>query len=244
MFSVVVWVWSAIPSILYLLHDTSSHFNPATSDCGVHFEKKGLVNLVIAGPWVAIPFTGLIFCNVALYCIASKSLMRMGKSARQAMITLGAVSGLFVVSWLPYIVRKCFMMVTKKEMNWPLRPDILFYLLSIFGNPIIYTIVNERFKVFLKAKVISLCRPGHVNQRQNWFLSVASSNEVIKKPGSCTTLRRNVAKVADVNAEAGRRISQEAMRRISKEAMRRISPEVLRQNSNPLSCNDYKSENV
>ena len=125
-------------------------FQPLTSDCDVEFERKGLVNLIIAGPYVIIPFGGLILCNIWLYCIARKSAARLGKSCRQALVTIGAVSALFIISWAPYITRKIAVMITKKELNWPLRPDILFYELSIFGNPIIYTIVNERFKVFLK----------------------------------------------------------------------------------------------
>ena len=161
MFSVVVWIWSAIPSVVYLLHNTRAVFQPLSSDCDVEFDRKGIVNLVIAGPYVVVPFFGLIVCNVALFCLASKSAARMGRSARQASITIGAVSGLFVVSWLPYIARKFIMVFTGAELNWPLRPDILFYELSIFGNPIIYTIVNDRFKVFLQNKILSVLKKNH-----------------------------------------------------------------------------------
>jgi hypothetical protein len=160
-FSVVVWAWSVVPSIVYLCHRPEAVFQPLTSDCDVLFDKKGLVNLLIAGPYVVIPFVGLITCNIWLYCIARMSAARLGKSARQALVTIGAVSVLFTISWLPYITRKFVIMVTKKDLNWPMRPDILFYELSIFGNPIIYTIVNERFKVFLKNQLYSLLKPGH-----------------------------------------------------------------------------------
>ena len=181
MFSVVVWLWSVVPSIVYLCHQTEAVFQPPTSDCDVIFEKKGLVNMIIAGPYVVIPFVGLITCNIWLYCIARKSAARLGKSARQALVTIGAVSVLFTISWLPYITRKFVMMVTDEELNWPMRPDILFYELSIFGNPIIYTIVNERFKVFLKNQLYSILRPGHQPTTQ-FFTTNSNSQTDIQTP--------------------------------------------------------------
>ena len=160
-YSLLVWLWSFIPSIIYLCHTTETVFEPLSSDCALKFDKKSLVNVIIAGPYVVIPFVGLIVCNILLFYIASKSAARIGRSVKQASITIGAVSGLFVVSWLPYIVRQFIVMITKSELDWPFRPDILFYELSIFGNPIIYTIVNKRFKNYLKSKIISLVMGVH-----------------------------------------------------------------------------------
>ena len=73
------------------------------------------------------------------------------------------------------------MMVTDEELNWPMRPDILFYELSIFGNPIIYTIVNERFKVFLKNQLYSILRPGHQPTTQ-FFTTNSNSQTDIQTP--------------------------------------------------------------
>ena len=191
-FSVVVWAWSVVPSVVYLCHNTEAVFQPLTSDCDVVFQRKGLVNLVIAGPYVVVPFVGLITCNIWLYCIARKSAARLGKSARQALVTIGAVSVLFTVSWLPYIVRKFVMIVTKEDLNWPMRPDILFYELSIFGNPIIYTVVNERFKVFLKNQLFSLIKPGQPTL-QFYTNSQSEQQSPARKPNSKTTLGNQVA---------------------------------------------------
>ena len=191
-FSIVVWAWSVIPSVVYLCHETRAVFQPLTSDCDVEFERKGLVNLIIAGPYVIIPFGGLILCNIWLYCIARKSAARLGKSCRQALVTIGAVSVLFIISWVPYITRKIAVMITKKELNWPLRPDILFYELSIFGNPIIYTIVNERFKVFLKNQLYAIFMPGHKPKIQFYTNSQSELQTPVKKGASTRTLTSQV----------------------------------------------------
>ncbi|XP_063678902.1 rhodopsin, GQ-coupled-like [Bolinopsis microptera] len=193
-FSIVVWAWSVVPSVLYLCHNTQAVFQPLTSDCEVVFQRKGLVNLVIAGPYVVVPFLGLITCNIWLYCIARKSAARLGKSARQALVTIGAVSVLFTVSWLPYIARKIVMIVTKKDLNWPMRPDIMFYELSIFGNPIIYTVVNERFKVFLKNQLFSLIKPGQPTIQFYTNNSQSEQQSPARKSNSKTTLGNQVAK--------------------------------------------------
>ena len=175
-FSVVVWVWSFVPVIVYLIHRPTVQFQLLSSDCGLIFEKKNLVNAIVAGPYVIIPFIGLIVCNIMLFYIASKSAARIGRSVRQASITIGAVSGLFVISWLPYIIRQLLMIKTNSELNWPFRPDILFYELSIFGNPIIYTIVNKRFKNFLKCKILSVLMPSaHLDRMSRFYTNSAPS---------------------------------------------------------------------
>eukprot|EP00116_Pleurobrachia_bachei_P006181 sb/3466443/ len=164
----VIWSWSVIPSVMYLCHNTTAVFEPINSDCTVKFESRSKVDMIIAGPWVLLPFIGIIVCNLWLLVIASNAAARLGRSAKQATLTIGVVSGLFVVSWLPYIARKLIIMTTDSEANWHLRPDIIFYELSAFGNPIIYTIVNERFKRYLKSRILGIFRPG---QRQSLFVS-------------------------------------------------------------------------
>ena len=167
-----------VPPVMYLVHDTVAVFEPLTSDCSVKFEGKGTIDMFIAGPWVLLPFIGIIICNLWLLVIASKAAARLGRSAKQATLTIGAVSGLFVVSWLPYIARKLIIMMTDDEANWNLRPDIIFYELSAFGNPIIYTIVNNRFKRYLKSRILGMCSKS---QRQSLFVSNSTHSAIEMK---------------------------------------------------------------
>ena len=104
-----------------------------------------------------------IYRYLWLLVITTNAASRLGRSAKQATLTIGVVSGLIVVSWSPYIARKLMIMTMGSEANWYFRPDIIFYELSVFGNPIIYSIVNERFRQYLKARLLGIFMPGRRN---------------------------------------------------------------------------------
>lgn len=154
-----VWVYSVIPSLIYLSFQGKVRYDTANTDCTLSFDKKDLVDMVIGPIFIIIPFIGIIVFNITLLVLALRSAQKMGTRGNKAFLTISAVSGLFVISWLPFIIRKILTVLVDSNIIWLKKTDIMFFQLSTFGNPVIYTLVNARFRNFLKVSICQLIAP-------------------------------------------------------------------------------------
>lgn len=169
LFAAAVWVYSVIPSIVYLAFSFKGKetviwdaviWDAESLDCTLEFTEQGLVDMIIGPITIVLPFIGIIVFNVALLVLAYKSAQKLGRSGNQAFLTISAVSSLFIISWLPYIVRKVVgAILEESDLSWLKKIDIILYQFSTFGNPVIYTMVNGRFRSWIKTSLFKCFSP-------------------------------------------------------------------------------------
>ena len=76
---------------------------------------------------------------------------------KQALVTVSAICWVFVLSWLPYLIRIMAMMLsTKKLPLWFFTVQYNLNILSLTLNPIIYTLTNRKFRKFLNRRIMRL----------------------------------------------------------------------------------------
>ena len=105
-----------------------------------------LVNTIvlILLPLVLITLTNFVICGIAIKHSSGSDDIRKG-------ITLTCLlSGLFIVSWSPYIVRGIYSLVDGGDV--PQEISLLAYncvAINSFVNPILYSVTNRRFRKYV-----------------------------------------------------------------------------------------------
>ena len=101
-----------------------------------------------AGLRFGLPTFLIILCNVWVLVIARK---RTRQSVQiMAVVTVSAVSGLFVLSWAPKLIYITVVSITKEQVPWAVAFSHFFPFINSVGNPIIYTFTNRRYGQFVK----------------------------------------------------------------------------------------------
>lgn len=151
--SVVTWILASAGTIISLAYNSSSTFNPANGKCmsGVYENLKASVVLKIALiVIVMIPLFVITLGNIALCVIAIRSSKRQTKANYKALVMVCALSGIFIISWVPYVTYT-FMKSKNPEISQTL--DLLAFhciYINAFANPILYTLTNRRFGNYVK----------------------------------------------------------------------------------------------
>ena len=120
-----------------------------------------------------ISFFGMVFANVLVGISATTYASMKHRSTKKPVVMTLLVSGLFLIGWTPFICWTSVMigLVVRNEHNIPYTEtfgvvltwleffDYFFYSFSAFGNPIIYSCTNRRYKKFAmdKIKYIACC---------------------------------------------------------------------------------------
>ena len=114
---------------------------------------KKLLNLALV-VIVMIPLLVIIIENAVLCVFAIRSAKRHNSSrptsSFKALTTVCALSGVFIVSWVPYIA---FTIMKLSNLSTPLALDLMAVhciFINSFANPILYSMTNKRFGSFLK----------------------------------------------------------------------------------------------
>lgn len=117
-----------------------------------------IVRFLHVGFAMLVPFVGTILANVLLWIIACKT---THKFDLKPLLTVTVISGLILISWLPFIIYMVQKYVLKTNFDYTKMEEIAFnlVLLSMCCNPIVYTVFNKSLLQFLQNKVRqSVCK--------------------------------------------------------------------------------------
>ena len=152
----ITWVLASAGTVISLSYKSSSTFNPQNGKCmsGVYenLAAQALFKIALA-VIVMIPLLVITVENIVLCFIAVKSSRRHENSKvnYKALLMVCALSGLFILSWVPYII---FTLMKSKNPEIPQALDLLAFhciYINSFGNPILYTLTNKRFGLYVSS---------------------------------------------------------------------------------------------
>ena len=155
--SLLTWLLGTAGTIISLSYKSTSSFSPLHSNCMSsvysHPEAQQMLKIALA-VIVMIPLMIITIENAVLCAFAIRSAKRQNSSrstsSSKALITVCALSGVFIVSWVPYIA---FTIMKSSNLSTPLALDLMSInctFINSFANPILYSITNKRFGCFLK----------------------------------------------------------------------------------------------
>jgi hypothetical protein len=163
---VLAWVVSSAGTIISLAYKSASTFNPINGKCmsGVYENLKAMavfkvaLAVIIMIPLLVITIVNLVLCFIAVK--ASNRAQSNSHAKYKALVMVCALSGLFIVSWVPYVV---FTLMKSRNPEVPQSLDLLAFhciFLNAFGNPILYTLTNRRFGNYVRALLHNVfCAP-------------------------------------------------------------------------------------
>eukprot|EP00116_Pleurobrachia_bachei_P002474 sb/3462736/ len=146
-----IWCVALVPMGVFASYHTKSEFKGKFGRCLTDIydneAARGPVMTCI-GVIVILPLFAITGINMGLLGVAARHSRSAGSSHSlpnfKALIMVCSLSGLFIVSWSPYLA------FTFLKMRHPELPQVLdlvafhFIFLNSFGNPILYTLTNRR----------------------------------------------------------------------------------------------------
>lgn len=173
--SLIIWTYSSLVTIRMLsFRNFYVRFDPEIAFCSFHGYRTSCENFIFTTVMLLIPFCIIIVSHLGLYHISKNQLARSrkirqqsvnaaslgarkreGRSMQRTLKTLGSLSALLVVSWLPNIVNH--LVLLEADACRPFRRAVMYlYFLNTSGNPILYTLVNRDFKNYAKRQLVSM----------------------------------------------------------------------------------------
>lgn len=154
--SLIIWVVSSFKMVILSAMGAEISYNEDIYRCGVNYvafgKKRPLILIVlwILGKWV--PFTLVMILNASLMVIARR---KFKKTTARGIMTIASISILLIVSWMPAQIYSIMGAVRYSSTRTVKTFEIIsynFYLISVFGNPIIYGLQNQHFAKFVKER--------------------------------------------------------------------------------------------
>ena len=156
---IFTWILASAGMVISLAFNSSSTFNPSNGKCmsSVYENAKAgpLLKLAVAAivmmPQLVITIEYFILCAIAVRkSKGSQGRQNNNKCNQKALVMVCALSGLFILSWVPYVV---FTFMKNKNPDISRSLDLMgIHCISInsFVNPILYTLTNKRFGIYVK----------------------------------------------------------------------------------------------
>ena len=151
----LIWLIASIPTIMALSYKAESKFSQKSAKCFTTIYIIEAASVPFRTVWGAIlifPLVSIFIINILLFVISSRLRKKHSSSSQtntRALVTICALSGIFIVSWIPNLI----MMVWKGvDPNAPFvveQVGISTVMLNSFCNPILYTVTNRRFGMFV-----------------------------------------------------------------------------------------------
>ena len=181
----VTWLAAATaPAIFVLSNKSTAIFDVRTlacvTDVARHHRIIVLASLIFFG---IIPVTLTILFNVYLL-VCAFTMKRRGKTFNtNAIVTVSLICWVFILSWMPYIVR-ALMALSRPLPSWFYIVQYKLNILSLTLNPIIYTFTNRKFRIFIQRRLmraklhfrylwsflLAPCFSSHANIGSNGFV--------------------------------------------------------------------------
>lgn len=164
-----LWLYSCTLAIRSFFVKTTAVFVKGISTCIIQYQYHGIENLLYSILFLVSPFIIIIISNIILAVktilytrnIKANAQIRITKVGikqmyekrrKQATLTVGSLSLLLIVSWLPsFIKRFGGLKHTHPGLS---KATIYLYFINSFGNPILYTLCSKDFKVFVRKKLL------------------------------------------------------------------------------------------
>ena len=142
-----IWFIATIPMDVSIGFKSKAVFIQNSAKCFSTIYGPGgtssTVFRVVIGSLIFVPLLGITIFNTILCVIAYRSSTRdsanAARSGTKALTTVCMLSGVFIISWTPYII---YVMWKSEEMG---LIGIQAISLDSFVNPILYTFTNKRF---------------------------------------------------------------------------------------------------
>ena len=147
---------------------------------------------------VGVPLLVIIFCNLWIYKVARKVVRARGQGSHsRALLTICAVSGLFVISWTPKLIYVTVVTITKKQIPWAVKISHFFPFINSVGNPFIYTFTNKRysefvFNLFTKFKITATETSSGIFTK----MSELKSSRAVSSPGFTSKYHRGIGEAS------------------------------------------------
>ena len=160
----ITWIIACIPTVVFQVYKAKSAFHPENGRCLSDIYDNDSARVLVmscVGLIVVLPLFAITTCNIILCTIAAKHSRRSPatpgeKGNYRALLMVCCLSGLFIISWTPYLV---YTFLKIKRPNMPAALDLLAFhciFINSFGNPILYTVTNKRFGLFVRQLVLNL----------------------------------------------------------------------------------------
>ena len=154
-----IWLLALINPIFFVSANKSmAIFDVRTLGCVTNVGKHHL-KLVIAFSFffgILPVITTILFNLLTLaraFWITSSQTPPKKVHNKQALVTVSAICWVFVLSWMPYLVRIMTMLLSSKGLPpWFYTLQYNLNILSLTLNPIIYTLTNRKFRKFLNRR--------------------------------------------------------------------------------------------
>ena len=170
-----IWAIAIIFTIsLYMVFNLKSLFNPDNGTCISSIYDDPRLNakitvstftiLFVMVPMLLITVINVILCVIAFrHSRSTRILVDKRKNRRnKGLVMVCLLSGMFVASWLPYIINNSIKATTSVVSQ---QLEILSFhciFINSFGNPILYSLTNKRFGKYVMGIVLSLI---HCNKK-------------------------------------------------------------------------------
>eukprot|EP00116_Pleurobrachia_bachei_P006390 sb/3466652/ len=168
-FIALIWMisFSSIALIMYYQLGAvfSSYMAACLGEIYDHDEARGLM-MIIVGFIVFIPLVGIFGINLVLLGVAIRKNYSANSGINyKALFVILSLSGLFMLSWVPYLVFTIMKM--KSPDVSPSFELIVFNILSLntFGNPFLYTLTNRRFGRYVRGLLCGMFKSVGRNQQ-------------------------------------------------------------------------------
>ena len=166
----LVWLYASILGMRSIFVKTTAIYVPQISTCIINYAYSGTENIIFSVLFLITPFSLIIISNLILIwktfaysrSIRGNTAIRITKNGmkimlkkrqRQATLTVGSLSLLLVISWLPgFIKRLGGLQKTHPGLS---KATIYLFFLNCFGNPILYTLCSRDFKSEVQKKIKS-----------------------------------------------------------------------------------------
>ena len=169
----IIWVVSSVnPAIFVLSRQNVAIYNAQFFSCvtDVVYNHRAIVLFSLVALAI-IPMITTIILN--LCCLGVTFIFNKSRSAthnKTAITTVSAICVVFIISWIPYIIRVTAAIMLIKLPSWFQVTQQNFNMLSVTLNPLVYTIIDRRFRRFVVRRLLKFKRNIHsVGINMHWL---------------------------------------------------------------------------
>ena len=153
-----------------MYYQSGAVFIPYTAECSSEIidndEAKGLL-IFLFFTFMFIPLVGVFGINLVLLGIAIRKSYSVNSGINyKALFVILSLSGLFMLSWVPYLVIVLFR-VMKSPFDSPTFALFAINAMSLntFGNPFLYTLTNRSFGRYVRSLICGMFKAVRRNMQ-------------------------------------------------------------------------------
>ena len=186
--SAVIWVQAVLPILISAIAGIEVGVNNEIETiCEMKINQSSQLEYtlgIIKNVQIWIPALLILPCNILLWNLAHRHTRNHNLSSKKAITTILSVSILFVISWIPTVVEEAWRLFFQDTgiPLWFNKAHINIYFISSFGNPLLYALINRRYRdeIMKKIQVPRQISSRVFGQRRPWSGSPKPSHSLSK----------------------------------------------------------------